>query len=62
MRLLLSNAGNVVPKETLLLKAWGYDSQAEDNHVEVYISFLRKSCFISIAPSPLSPPGGWAII
>ncbi len=42
MRLLLSNAGNVVPKETLLLKAWGYDSQAEDNHVEVYISFLRK--------------------
>lgn len=42
MRLLLSGAGNVVPKETLLLKVWGYDSDAEDNHVEVYISFLRK--------------------
>lgn len=42
MRLLLANAGNVVPKETLLLKVWGYDSQAEDNHVEVYVSFLRK--------------------
>ncbi len=42
MRLLLANAGNVVPKETLLLKVWGYDSDAEDNHVEVYISFLRK--------------------
>lgn len=45
MRLLLANARNIVSKETLLLKAWGYDSQAEDNHVEVYISFLRKKLF-----------------
>jgi len=45
MRLLLANAGNVVPKETLLLKVWGYDSDAEDNHVEVYISFLRKKLY-----------------
>ncbi|MFR6394417.1 MAG: winged helix-turn-helix domain-containing protein [Oscillospiraceae bacterium] len=29
-------------KEQLLLKAWGYDSDAEDNNVEVYISFLRR--------------------
>lgn len=42
MRLLLGAGGNLTPKETLLLKVWGYDSQAEDNHVEVYISFLRK--------------------
>lgn len=53
MRLLLANAGNVVPKETFLLKVWGYDSDAEDNHVEVYISFLRKKlfhihCFVTI--------------
>ena len=26
----------------LLLKVWGYDSDAEDNNVEVYISFLRR--------------------
>ena len=45
MRLLLSGSGNVISKETLLLKVWGYDSQAEDNHVEVYISFLRKKLF-----------------
>ena len=32
----------VVPKEQLLLKVWGYDSDAEDNNVEVYISFLRR--------------------
>ena len=32
----------MVPKEQLLLKVWGYDSDAEDNNVEVYISFLRR--------------------
>ena len=32
----------VIPKEKLLLKVWGYESEAEDNNVEVYISFLRK--------------------
>ena len=33
---------NVFTKETLLVKIWGYESDAEDNNVEVYISFLRK--------------------
>ena len=28
--------------ELLILKVWGYDSAAEDNNVEVYISFLRR--------------------
>ncbi|MEA5051775.1 MAG: response regulator transcription factor [Oscillospiraceae bacterium] len=40
--LLMQNAGGVVTKETILLKIWGYESDAEDNNVEVYISFLRK--------------------
>lgn len=42
LRLLMENKGNIIPKETLLVKVWGYDSNAEHNHVEVYISFLRK--------------------
>ena len=42
MTLLMSNGDQVVPKETLILKVWGYESDAEDNNVEVYISFLRK--------------------
>lgn len=42
MELLLLNQKQVVTKETLLLKVWGYESDAEDNNVEVYISFLRK--------------------
>lgn len=34
--------GNVLSREQLLVKNWGYDSEAEYNSVEVYISFLRK--------------------
>lgn len=40
--LLLAARGQVVTKEQLLLKVWGYESDAEDNNVEVYISFLRR--------------------
>ncbi|WP_432409190.1 response regulator transcription factor [Wukongibacter sp. M2B1] len=32
----------VTSKELIIEKLWGYDSEAEHNHVEVYISFLRK--------------------
>lgn len=42
MELLMRNGSQVVTKEQLLVKVWGYDSQAEDNNVEVYISFLRR--------------------
>lgn len=42
MELLMRNGNQVVTKEQLLVKVWGYDSQAEDNNVEVYISFLRR--------------------
>lgn len=42
LRLLLTNPNMVVPKETIITKVWGNESDAEDNNVEVYISFLRK--------------------
>ena len=42
LELLMRNREVVLKKETLLLKVWGYESDAEDNNVEVYISFLRK--------------------
>lgn len=42
MALLMQNGAQVISKEQLLLKVWGYDSAAEDNSVEVYISFLRR--------------------
>ena len=42
MRLLMLNQNTILSKETLLVKVWGYDSDAGDNNVEAYISFLRK--------------------
>lgn len=40
--LLLSRKNMITPKETIIVKLWGYDSEADDNNVEVYIFFLRK--------------------
>jgi len=42
LRMLLANPAGVVSKEDILLKVWGTESDAEDNNVEAYISFLRK--------------------
>ena len=39
---LMINGKNILSKETLINKIWGYDSDAGDNNVEAYISFLRK--------------------
>ena len=40
--LLIRNRKIVLSKESILVKIWGYESEAEDNNVEVYISFLRR--------------------
>lgn len=42
MRLLLQAGEKNMPKEQLLLRVWGYDSNATENHVEVYVGKLRK--------------------
>ena len=42
MRFLLRSGGRNLSKETILARVWGYDSNAVENHVEVYIGFLRK--------------------
>lgn len=42
MRFLLQAQDRIVSKETILAKVWGYDSNAVENHVEVYVGFLRK--------------------
>lgn len=34
--------GHIVSKDELIMKVWGADSEAMDNNVEAYISFLRK--------------------
>jgi DNA-binding response OmpR family regulator len=42
MELLMANPKQILPKERIIEKIWGYDSNAEYNNIEVYISFLRK--------------------
>ena len=41
-KLMLSEPQMTFPKELLITRAWGMDSEATDNNVEAYISFLRK--------------------
>ena len=38
----LINHNQVLEKEQITTKIWGYDSDAEYNNVEVYVSFLRR--------------------
>ena len=42
MRLLLQAGEHNLSKAALLERVWGYDSDAVENHVEVYVCFLRK--------------------
>ncbi len=42
MKIFLYNPGQTITKDTLIIKVWGAESEATDNNVEVYISFLRK--------------------
>lgn len=39
---LIANAGQILTREQLAVKIWGYESDAEYNNVEVYMSFARK--------------------
>lgn len=39
---LIANQGQILTRERLAVKIWGYESDAEYNNVEVYMSFARK--------------------
>lgn len=38
----IANGGQILTREQLAVKIWGFDSEAEYNNVEVYMSFTRK--------------------
>lgn len=42
LQLLIINKKQIVDRETIINKIWGYDSDAEYNNVEVYITFIRR--------------------
>ena len=39
---LIANCGQILTREQIALKIWGFESDAEYNNVEVYMSFTRK--------------------
>lgn len=45
LKLLMNSPGAALSKNDIITKVWGYDSEATDNNVEAYISFLRKKFF-----------------
>ena len=42
MQMLMYAPKNIISKDEFIEKIWGYDTEAEYNSIEVYISFLRK--------------------
>ena len=45
LELLISRKNATSSKELIIEKLWGFDSEVDNNHVEVYVSFLRKKLF-----------------
>ena len=39
---LMMNKGQILPKNTIINKVWGFDETGDYNNLEVYVSFLRK--------------------
>lgn len=48
LELLMVRKQSVTSKEQIIEKLWGFDSEAEHNNVEVYISFCAKSLRSSV--------------
>ena len=42
MEMLLRNPRQILPKETIFDRVWGYESEADPSTLEVYMSFVRK--------------------
>jgi DNA-binding response OmpR family regulator len=49
--LLVENAGEVVPREVLLMRVWGYGSEIRTRTLDVHVRRLRKRLGSCSAPS-----------
>ena len=58
MELLMANPKQILPKERIIEKIWGYESDVEYNNIEVYISFLRKKIAAISAPVQIKTARG----
>lgn len=58
MEMLISNPHQILSKERIIEKIWGYESDVEYNNIEVYISFLRKKISVLSAPVQIKTARG----
>ena len=58
MEMLIANPKRILPKERIIEKIWGYESDIEYNNIEVYISFLRKKITVLSAPVQIKTARG----
>ena len=49
--LFMRNPGQVLTKDVIFDRIWGYDSEADSNVVEAYIHFLRKKLSACLKPT-----------
>jgi DNA-binding response OmpR family regulator len=42
LELLINRSGMITNKDDIISKLWGFESEAEHNNVEVYVSFIRR--------------------
>ena len=47
LELLIRNYGQVVTKQRIIEKVWGYNSDAVESTINIYIHYLRKKINIS---------------
>lgn len=58
MEMLIANHGQILPKERIIEKIWGSESDVDYNNIEVYISFLRKKIMSVSAPVQIKTARG----
>ena len=46
---LLDSSGQVLPREQLLSRVWGYDYEPGSNIVETYIRYLRRNLALTVS-------------
>lgn len=54
LKIFIQNPKQIIPKDTLISKVWGYDSDATDNNLEAYISFIRKKLALLSSKTTIS--------
>ena len=59
---MITNQGQILTREQLALRIWEYDSEAEYNNVEVYMSFTRRKFgFVRSKTEIKAAPEAWKI-